>query len=533
MSPRKQSLLICVVFLCGLEDAVLAQHRHCADDRCVELLSKPEDFVGAQSSCRDSEGTLLTISSEQAVETLTGPLSGRSGSYWLQLHRTDRRVEESHLVNCSSVSVSGGGDITVSWKQCGDELDGFLCQYVLQESCGRLEAHGGAQVRYTTHHMGFDVIDSEVFPSGTIAVVEKVGEHYLDSKHLCYKEWRSAPWNCEVLQGGCEYGCNSTTHTCTCPQGQILQPNSITCAKDPCADCAEDCRWSGVSYECACANNGYMLAQDGKRCVDVDECEEDDDLCTGEGEECFNTEGGYQCRCTEGFEEEDGACVDVEICLKCEHMLCVKTTGVYGCACREGFRVSAEDPTKCERHCGERDCPAVCHQNTDKRKPDMVQCECPKGYIKDMRNNETICTDIDECEMSSYCDQKCENTFGGYRCSCQDGFRLQDDKCVAETEEEKGEKGEKGEDGSGATAQPAVVPSYIKTGSVLGITVFMALGATLLCLLVRTVVKRCGRFELSSFRHPDIDVFYLQQVTTETYKRLSFDKQIKSDLQRL
>lgn len=492
------------------------------------LVRAPGDFAAARKSCRDMMGDVPRVSKEQAQETLAAPLSGRSGSYWV-----DREDTEGDLGLCSSVSVSGGGEIALSWGQCAVELDGFVCQFEVGSTCARLGVDGAAQVNYTAY-LGFDLSHAETLPLGTVAVVQKLGGSSLDSKHLCaHGGWMRAPWSCEVMQGGCAHGCNST-HTCTCPPGQTLHPNGVTCNEDPCAECAEGCKWNGVSHACVCKRKGYRLAQDGKGCVDVDECAEED-LCMDEGEECVNTHGGFECQCRDGFLEEDGACVDVTICPKCEHMKCVKLQGVYGCACREGFRVSDRDPTKCERHCTQRDCVAVCHRNDDKRKPDMLQCDCPRGYIKDLRGNDTICTDMDECEMKP-CDHECENLFGDYRCSCREGFRLQGrDRCVA-IQEDKEDK-EEDESGSGgqstpAPAHPAAVPSYIKTGSVLGIAVFMALGAALLCVVARATAKRCSKFELASLRHRDIDVFHLQQVTTENYKRLSFDKQSKSDVQR-
>ncbi|XP_062267691.1 thrombomodulin-like [Platichthys flesus] len=524
MSPTTQALLICVVFLFGLEDAVLALSGHCADNRCFVLLRQSEDFPGAQRNCSGTGGQLLTISSEQAEETLTGLLSGENGSYWLELQGTGKKPQEATAVlgNCSSVSMSGEGNILVSAKQCRNVLDGFLCQYTYEKPCSRIEADGGAQVRYTTQ-MGFDVNDSKAFPPGTFAVADKVGEKYLDSKHLCaFGGWMRAPWKCEVLKGGCEHSCNETTGTCICPEGQALHPNGITCAVDPS---------DGFPHPVLSCTMGKKPAQDGKSCVDVDECKEGEDPCTAEGQECLNTDGGFECRCRDGFDLENGACIDVAICSRCEHMQCVKPTGVYECACMDGFRVSAKDPTKCDRHCTERDCEAVCTDDADVQSPEMRHCECPEGYIRDGKD---LCTDIDECETERMCDHKCENTFGGHRCSCFEGFRLQGDSMCVQTEElEEGESGAPPTQPIPATAHPAAVPSSIRTGSVLGITVFMALCAALLCLLVHTMVKRCGRFKLSSFRRPDIDVFYLQQVTSETYKRLSFDKQFKSDLQRL
>ena len=43
-----------------------------------------------------------------------------------------------------------------------------------------------------------------------------------------------------------------------------------------------------------------------------------------------------------------------------------------------------------------------------------------------------LCIDLDECMDSSLCDQVCENTFGGYECSCNPGYKLQMDNSTCE-----------------------------------------------------------------------------------------------------
>ncbi|XP_040920866.1 thrombomodulin-like [Toxotes jaculatrix] len=529
MIPTTRALLICVISLCGLQETVHSQRGHCDGDQCVALLQKVSDFPGARKHCEEMGGQLFVSGSEQEAKKLRSLLSGLSASAWLERHGTGRTETAAGLQKCPSISVSKEGNLAELWKPCRDKLDGIVCQYTFKETCSRLQASsGGAQVRYFTH-MGFEVSDLEAFPQGTIAVTEKVDGKYPDSKHLCFEKiWLPAPWICEVFNGGCEHGCNST---CICPAGRTLHPNNITCTKDPCADCSHGCRQEGDSHVCTCFE-GYRLAQDGVSCEDVNECVEQD-VCTGEGEECFNTEKGYECRCKYDYVEDDGECISTEICQRCEHMLCDKVSGVYQCMCRPGFKVSSTDPTKCVQHCVERDCPARCI-TTEEGKED---CFCLVGYIKDVINGTTLCTDINECEDMQECDHKCENVFGSYRCLCDEGFKLHDGhtcKRIKEVEEEEEE------DGSGsspsyptmATNYLDTVPSYVKTGSVLGITVFMLLCAGLLFFLFHNMAKRCGRFELSSIRHRNIDIFYLQQVTTDTYKRLSCDKQFKNDLPR-
>lgn len=520
MTPTTNALLVCVIFLCGLEETVLSQHGLCEGNQCFAIFLDPMDFSGAQQRCKSYSGELIKAMSTHVSESL---VRGLRGSYWLEPlgNRSTADKAARGRQNCTSVSAPMGLNVTVQQEPCQKKLNGFLCQFTLEEPCSAVQAGGGAQVKYITANTNFEVRDSEVFPQGTTAVVVKIGDRYPDTKHICFgMKWLRAPWNCEVLGGGCEYGCNSTSKSCICPALQTLHPNGITCIKGPCADCAQQCHKEGNTHVCRC-EKGYRLAKDRKNCVDVNECEENSP-CTGEGEECENTKGSYECKCKDGYVEEDGKCVDISICMLCEHLDCEKSNGVYECQCRKGYRVSPKDPTKCEMVCTVRDCLARCIPQAE----GDPSCFCPEGYVQDLQNNTVYCTDINECDSQEHCPgQRCENLFGSFRC--------------VDTEDND-------DDGSGsaplsspappappASAQPAALPSYVKTGSILGITLFFAMSAVLLCCAVRYVVKRCGKLELSSFKRPDMDIFYLQQVTTETYKRLSFDKQFKNDSQRL
>lgn len=524
MIPTTRALLSCVLLLCTLREAVLSRSGRCSGNLC--FFENLGDFQVSERECKALSGDLFRFKPEDDMKALTSLLSGLVGKYWV--HRAE---------NCSAVSVEKGRAVAESREPCSNKVNGFLCK--LSVGCSRLQTPRGAEVTYTTH-TGFDVTDSETFPPGVTAETKKAGGKYPDSRHLCGSDsWLQAPWGCEVMGGGCEHNCNGTPATCTCPEGYIIHANNINCTADPCANCKHRCQKEGDSYVCVC-EKGYRLAKDGKSCVDVNECEEDNP-CTGEGEECINTQGGYSCECRYDFVEEDGKCINISICDKCEHMDCRKDNGVYKCFCKKGYRVTDKDPTKCEIDCNERDCPATCIQNTDPNRKDLDHCLCPEGYVRDTRDNTTICTDINECDSQQMCDHKCENTFGGYRCLCNEGFTLEGvDRCVKEQDED---------DGSGSSApfippdstpastpassQPAALPSYIKTGSVLGISLFMVVCVALLYFVARSVSKHCKALNIYSFKHPDIDIFYLQQVTTETYKRLSFDKQIRNDSQRL
>ena len=49
--------------------------------------------------------------------------------------------------------------------------------------------------------------------------------------------------------------------------------------------------------ECGCHNAGYAVGEDGVTCEDVDECLTDNGGCS---DVCVNTDGGFECSCSEG-----------------------------------------------------------------------------------------------------------------------------------------------------------------------------------------------------------------------------------------
>lgn len=509
VSSAKQ-LLVFVLFLCGQEEAVLSHRGRCTDDRCFAFFLQSTDHSGAQASCQSFSGQLLQYNST-VLTALSESLP--SGEFWLE-----QKEAAATPQTCSSIAVSTERSITQTRVACHKNLPGFLCQYPLQEPCSELKPAGGWGVIYTAP-MAFDVWKSHTFPKGTRAAAIAAGSKHLESLFLCYmSSWLKAPWKCEVMDGGCEHNCNKTTNTCTCPAGQSLNSNGITCEADPCASCAQVCQREGDAVVCGC-NEGYRLKPDRKGCEDVNECE-DGDRCTRAGEVCVNVEGGFECNCRDGFSKEEGACVNSSICFECEHMLCVKPNGFYECACRAGFRVRAGAPTKCDRHCTESQCPPMCDRNSEGQR----QCFCPVGYILDEGNNSSTCIDIDECVMGEpVCEHACVNTFGGFRCSCNESFILHDEyKCLPVDSGVKKAPASTDAYPIAATAQPALVPPYIKAGSALGIAVFVLLCAALLFFLINNSMKRCRRFDLTPLKHPNINIFHLQQVTTETYKRSSF-----------
>ncbi|MGH0143069.1 UNVERIFIED_CONTAM: hypothetical protein FKN15_022424 [Acipenser sinensis] len=133
-------------------------------------------------------------------------------------------------------------------------------------------------------------------------------------------------------------------------------------------------------------------------------------------------------RCPGGFVLDSASyCADLNECEEsivspCQQR-CLNTAGSFRCACEVGYRLAGK---RCEdiNECTMNVCPA--HQqcrNTD----GSYQCidSCPAGMTQ---AGNGACVDVDECEDGSHTcrySQVCENTIGGYRCSCPRGYRSQ------------------------------------------------------------------------------------------------------------
>ena len=171
--------------------------------------------------------------------------------------------------------------------------------------------------------------------------------------------------------------------------------------------------------------------------TDINECQEDPGLCS---QFCSNTDGSYICHCERGYElgSDENTCVDIDECAVhnggCEQ-ICDNTNGSYYCSCNYGYELSSN-----RSHCDskifriwltlfsftERDI-NECLEETDgcaQKCEDIVggySCSCDDGYK--LENDNHTCTDIDECALDNGgCEQYCNNTIGSYSCSCFEGY---------------------------------------------------------------------------------------------------------------
>lgn len=519
---------LCVVWwtlLMGRTGGTEPSGGYCIGSQCFTVFQDPCDYETARSQCGDLGGHLMTVRSSVSHDVLNILLGNFTGRFWIGLRLTGScpdaaaalngfewvtKDNESDFFNwaspfdssCSSgrcVSVSQADEFRWTREPCAQHAAGFLCENRFSNACKSLPAAEGESVSYRTP-MGFGGEDLLSLPPGTTAIRMPAETNY-----VCFGEqWLKAPWTCEVHKGGCEYKCATNPDkkpSCYCPPGQIINPaNKVTCevaTEDPCLPlgCAHACYNKGDSWACMC-EHGFNLAEDGRSCVDYNDCK-DERQCPPGSFKCVNTPGGFRCVCQDGYSLSGAQCVDDDECMSapCEH-ICTNTVGSYKCSCFEGYREDPHSPNKCTRHCGKQECPAECDPN------DRYQCFCPVGYVSEERDDMTFCVDINECS-SYYCDQGCENTFGSYVCSCSPGFTLVGTyRCVKSDDDADS-------DGSGATPTPDIPetsavphpeptrqPSAVTVGGLVGIVLCTVFFIVLVVFLAQRIL--CGRGKTES-----------------------------------
>ncbi|XP_031152044.1 epidermal growth factor-like protein 6 isoform X1 [Sander lucioperca] len=183
----------------------------------------------------------------------------------------------------------------------------------------------------------------------------KHGECVGPNKCKCFPGYTGKTCNQDLNECGlkprpCEHRCMNTygSYKCYCLNGYTVMldgscANSMTCSI---AHCQYGCEEVQGEIRCLCPSAGLQLAQDGRTCVDIDECVTGKNLCPY-NRQCVNTFGSYFCKCQDGYDLKyvDGKydCVDLDECTagthKCSHhAVCVNTQGSYKCRCKSGFR---------------------------------------------------------------------------------------------------------------------------------------------------------------------------------------------------
>ncbi|WAR23472.1 FBN1-like protein, partial [Mya arenaria] len=255
---------------------------------------------------------------------------------------------------------------------------------------------------------------------------------------------------CTNVQGDCAHICANTNgfYQCFCNFGYKLLDDRTNCAEieNPCRQishlkCQHFCVIDRSTEEAKCqCRAGYVLANDGESCDDIDECSDPTANDCSKSSVCYNTKGSYQCKCPEGMKLENdlrtcSGCIcengwfgdDCDLDLnECERSLpvcpdgnitCVNTPGSFECRCSPGYSNTSGVCLDIDE-CADSGKPA-CEQ-TCRNTPGSYICECSEGFKPD----NSACVDVDECAAVSQCDHNCINTIGSYRCTCKFGFKL-------------------------------------------------------------------------------------------------------------
>ncbi|KAK7940016.1 hypothetical protein WMY93_003342 [Mugilogobius chulae] len=120
------------------------------------------------------------------------------------------------------------------------------------------------------------------------------------------------PLNLKCLAAGSL--CNGSFFMCS--NGRCISEGSLCDGRDDCGDasdekncnvneclnrrvsgCTQDCQDLPVGYKCKCWP-GFHLKDDGKTCVDIDECA----TTLPCSQRCINTYGSFKCLCVDGYE---------------------------------------------------------------------------------------------------------------------------------------------------------------------------------------------------------------------------------------
>lgn len=243
---------------------------------------------------------------------------------------------------------------------------------------------------------------------------------------------------CALGNGGCQHTCNNFPggHFCSCHDGYLSDNLGITCDDiDECLStpCNMTCQNTNGSFFCGCPGPQFELHENGRDCLDVDECRIRNGGCD---HSCLNTYGGYECKCFKGYEQfgrNGRQCRDIDECSATAEQLqddcdqiCNNIVGSYNCSCRAGFMLLHDNKTcididECALNV--TDCSQVCENVRG-----SYRCSCFPGFEVNS-DDFHVCDDVNEClNNNGNCSGGCVNLLGSYECTCEVTEKLGSDQ---------------------------------------------------------------------------------------------------------
>uniref|UniRef100_A0A672KQ36 Low-density lipoprotein receptor-related protein 2-like n=1 Tax=Sinocyclocheilus grahami TaxID=75366 RepID=A0A672KQ36_SINGR len=227
----------------------------------------------------------------------------------------------------------------------------------------------------------------------------------------CYNRSQRCDQVLNCRDGSDEANCSECISLFQCNNGECI-PRGYVCDHDD--DCGDRSDEQNCTYP-TCRGT-YFTCPSGRCIHQVWLCDGEDD-CEGNADErgCgASLKHNVQRECYPG----EWPCPSSGVCIPLEH-ICDGTAH-----CLDG---EDETNTTAGRNCSIWRCASLSCEHHCRSSPDGGTCACPSGYVVS-RNDSRSCIDYDDCSLWGMCDQLCADRIGSHRCSCRDGYLLEQHK---------------------------------------------------------------------------------------------------------